>query len=77
MMYLQDTKQDEQNMKSNTKQVRDAVKNLIIEKGANNILNRHITEVVERIGCTYCDVQNAMSYFRYSPQQEKFRECYF
>lgn len=31
-------------MKSNTKQVRDAVKNLIIEKGANNILNRHITE---------------------------------
>lgn len=77
MMYLQDTKQEEQNMKSNTKQVRDAVKNLIIEKGANNILNRHITEVVERIGCTYCDVQNAMSYFRYSPQQEKFRECYF
>lgn len=55
-------------MKSNTKQVREAVKNLIIEKGANNILNRHITEVVERIGCTYCDVQNAMSYFRYSPQ---------
>lgn len=47
-------------MKSNTKQVRDTVKNLIIEKGANNILNRHITEVVERIGCTYCDVQNAM-----------------
>lgn len=39
-------------MKSNTKQVREAVKNLIIEKGANNILNRHITEVVERIGCT-------------------------
>lgn len=77
MMYLQDTKQKEQNMKSNTKQVRDAVKNLIIEKGANNILNRHITEVVERISCTYCDVQNAMSYFRYSPQQEKFRECYF
>lgn len=36
-------------MKSNTKQVREAVKNLIIEKGANNILNRHITEVVERI----------------------------
>ena len=64
-------------MKSNTKQVRDAVKNLIIEKGANNILNRHITEVVERIGCTYRDVQNAMSYFRYSPQQAKFRECYF
>jgi hypothetical protein len=65
MMYLQDTKREEQNMKSNTKQVREAVKNLIIEKGANNILNRHITEVVERIGCTYCDVQNAMSYFRY------------
>ena len=64
-------------MKSNTKQVRDAVKNLIIEKGANNILNRHITEMVEKIGCTYCDVQNAMSYFRYSPQQAKFRECYF
>lgn len=64
-------------MKSNTKQVRDAVKNLIIEKGANNILNRHITEVVERIGCTYCDAQNAMGYFRYSPQQAKFRECYF
>jgi hypothetical protein len=70
-------KQEDKNMKSNTKQVRDTVKNLIIEKGANNILNRHITEVVERIGCTYCDVQNAMSYFRYSPQQAKFRECYF
>nr|DAF20141.1 MAG TPA: hypothetical protein [Caudoviricetes sp.] len=70
-------KQEDKNMKSNTKQVRDAVKNLIIEKGANNILNLHITEVVEKIGCTYCDVQNAMSYFRYSPQQAKFRECYF
>ena len=64
-------------MKSNTKQVRDAVKNLIIEKGANNILNRLFTEVVESIGCTCCDVQNAMSYFRCSPQQAKFRECYF
>lgn len=31
-------------MKSNTKQVRDAVKNLIIEKGANNILNRHMLD---------------------------------
>lgn len=64
-------------MKVTTKQIRNAVKNLIIEKGIDNILNCHVTEVVEKLGCTYCDVQNAMSYFRYSPQQSKFRECYF
>lgn len=64
-------------MKANTKQVRTEVKKLIMKIGYRNILNRHVTEIVEKIGCTYCDVQNAMSYFKYSPQQEKFRNCYF
>lgn len=64
-------------MKANTKQVRAAVKNLIMEKGGEKIFNFEITQLVEKIGCTYCDVQNAMSYFCYSPQQAKFRECYF
>lgn len=42
-------------MKSNTKQVREAVKNLIIEKGANNILNRHITEERDIRTCPVCE----------------------
>lgn len=64
-------------MKANTSQVRKAVKELIIKVGFKNIRNFHNTQIVEKLGCTYCDVQNAMSYFQYSPQQEKFRECYF
>lgn len=64
-------------MKTNKQQVRTAVKNLIIEKGFSSIINQHVNELVARLGCTHCDVQNAMDYFKYSPQQKKFRECYF
>lgn len=61
-------------MKNKTKEVRTAVKNLIVKVGYDNITNQHINELVETVGCTYCQVQNAMSYFKYSSTQDKFRE---
>lgn len=64
-------------MKSNNKVARAEAKALIIKLGYKNILNKHITEVVERTGVSYCDMQNAFSYFNYSPAQEKFRAQHF
>lgn len=64
-------------MKNNNKVARAEAKSLIIRLGYKNILNKHITEVVNRTGVSYCDMQNAFSYYNYSPAQEKFRAQYF
>ena len=64
-------------MKNNNKVARAEAKALIIKLGYRNILNKHITEVVERTGVSYCDMQNAFSYYNYSPEQEKFRALHF
>lgn len=55
------------------KQVKAAVKNLIIEKGGfSNILGGDLV-VFYRQGASATDVQNALSYFKYSPQATAFR----
>lgn len=54
-------------------EVRAEVKKVILAKGINNILNADLNEIHNRTGATYTQLQNACSYFRYSPQTAKYR----
>jgi len=54
-------------------EIRNEVKNLIIRKGIRNIINADLNEIHNRTGATYTQLQNAMSYFRFSPQAAKYR----
>lgn len=56
-----------------TMEVRAEIKKLVIRKGLNNILNADLNEIHERTGAGYCQMQNAISYFQYSPQTAKYR----
>ena len=60
-------------MKSNTKSVREEIKRVIISKGIDNIINADLNEIHNRTGASYCEMQNAVSYFRYSKQTAKYR----
>lgn len=61
-------------MKTNMKEIRGEIKQLVITKGIDNILNADLNEIHKRTGASYCEMQNAMSYFRYSKQTEKYRK---
>ena len=52
-------------MKETTKIARREYKNLLETVGKGNILNMHLTEIVNRTGCSYLDLQNAKSYFEF------------
>lgn len=56
------------------KEVREEIKKLVISKGLKNILNADLNEIHERTGAGYCQMQNALSYFQYSPQTAKYRQ---
>ena len=56
-----------------TMEVRKEIKALVIKKGIDNILNADLNEIHNRTGATYLQMQNAMSYFRYSRQTAKYR----
>ena len=58
------------------KEIKAEVKKLIEQIGMSNVTGGQITEIVEKLGCTHFQVEEAMDYFRYSPTQEKFRECH-
>ena len=60
-------------MKMTTKEIRAEIKKLVISKGLDNILNADLNEIHDRTGVSYCDMQNAISYFRYSKQTAKYR----
>lgn len=60
-------------MKVSTKAVREEIKRVIIRKGIDNIINADLNEIHNRTGASYCDMQNAVSYFRYSKQAAKYR----
>lgn len=60
-------------MKASTKAVREEIKRVIIRKGIDNIINADLNEIHNRTGASYCDMQNAVSYFRYSKQAAKYR----
>lgn len=52
-------------MKATTKAARNEIKKLINAIGIDNILNKHITEIVNKTGCSYFECQNAMSYWQF------------
>jgi hypothetical protein len=54
-------------------EVRKEIKNLIITKGINNIINADLNEIKARTGASVIQLQNAMNYFRFSPQTAKYR----
>ena len=54
------------------KETKAAVKELVTSGGLNNILNMHLVALYEQ-GHNSGNVQNALSYFRYSPQAAKYR----
>ena len=54
-------------------QVRAEIKKLVLAKGLKNIINADLNEIHERTGATYTQMQNAVSYFSYSPQTAKYR----
>lgn len=54
------------------KETKKAVKELIILKGLNNLFNYDLVNLYNE-GHNVTNVQNAIDYFRYSPQAEKFR----
>ena len=54
------------------KETKQAVKELVITLGLDNILNMHITPLYAA-GHNVTNVENALDYFRYSPQAKKYR----
>ena len=54
-------------------ETRKEIKKLIEAKGLKNILNRDLNEIHDRTGASYTMMQNALNYFRYSPQAAKYR----
>lgn len=60
-------------MKTERKLARAEVKELILKKGIDNILNMDITEIRERTGLSITDIYNAINYFRYSPKTAQYR----
>ena len=55
-------------------EVRKEIKALILRKGVNNIINADLNEIHDRTGAEYGQMQNAMSYFRFSKQTAKYRQ---
>ena len=58
-----------------TTELRKIVKNTIIAQGGK-IYGFNCTNIYEFYGVSVTDLQNAINYFQYSPQQAKFRETY-
>ena len=54
------------------KETKQAVKELILEVGVDGVYNYHINELGEQ-GHNFTNIQNALIYFRYSPQAKKYR----
>ena len=55
-------------------QLRQEIKKLVISKGLENITGYDLNDLHERTGCGYCQMQNAINYFKYSPQTAKYRQ---
>lgn len=55
------------------KETKIEIKKLVETLGLGNILNMHLIPLYEQ-GHTGTNIQNALSYFRYSPQAAKYRQ---
>ena len=56
------------------KEVKKEIKSLIVRKGLSNIINADLNEIHDRTGASYMNMHNALNYFQYSPQAEKYRK---
>ena len=54
------------------KETKRAVEALILEHGLAGILGQHVVDLLDA-GHSGTNVQNALSYFRYSPRAAKYR----
>lgn len=54
-------------------ETRKAIKELVLTVGLNGIYNYHLNELRKQ-GHTGTNLQNAISYFRYSPAAAKYRK---
>ena len=61
-----------ESMRKTYKETKAAVKELVVNTGLKNILCKHLVELYEQ-GHNVTNVQNALSYFTYSPQAAKYR----
>ena len=57
------------------KEIRKIVKNNIIAQGGK-LYNYNLNNIRAMYGVNETDLQNAVNYFQYSPQQAKFRAKY-
>lgn len=59
----------------NTKRqaARQAIKSLIIEKGIDGITSGDLVTISRETGANTTETQNAINYFRFSPQAAKYR----
>jgi hypothetical protein len=57
------------------KEVRSLVKEIIIAQGGK-VYNYNVNNLRSVYGLTGTQIQNALSYFRFSPQQSTFRSKY-
>lgn len=54
------------------KETKQAVKNLVIEYGLNNITGYQIVDLLDQ-GHNGTNIQNALNFFEFSPQAKKYR----
>ena len=59
-------------MKKTYMETRKAIKELVLTVGLNGIYNYHLNELHEQ-GHGYANMQNAISYFTFSPATAKYR----
>ena len=55
------------------KETKQAVKDLVLAHGLDGILGQHLVELHDG-GHTGTNIQNAISFFRFSPQAAKYRK---
>lgn len=54
------------------KETKTEIKKLVTQFGVNGIMNYHLNDLVDQ-GHNVTNLQNAVSYFQYSPQAAKYR----
>lgn len=67
-----DIDEEETQMEKTYMETRKAVKELVLTVGLKGIYNYHLNELREQ-GHTGTNLQNAISYFKYSPATAKYR----
>lgn len=61
-------------MKKTYMETRKAIKELILAHGIDNIYSPRLNELTDN-GHNLTNIQNAISYFMYSPATAKYRVC--